>query len=168
MFTVITVALILCWRLAREAMKHLPEGRDPGGTHPSKSWTTSSVVPPNGGLVWAHTAHEVSVKKLEVLRSLGQLPQTMGVGTVLENLIPGPILGVSYSKETQSKSRSRPRINLGVPWVWPWPPRLIKWLQVHSPIIQLSSPPLARPAFPRLAIRIRMVCVLNGEGGQVY
>lgn len=29
MFTVITVALILCWRLAREEMKHLPEGRDP-------------------------------------------------------------------------------------------------------------------------------------------
>lgn len=37
------------------------------------------MVPPNGGLVWAHIDHECPVRRLKVLRDLGHLPQTMQV-----------------------------------------------------------------------------------------
>lgn len=55
----------------------------------------SSMVPPNRGLVWAHTDHEVSVRRLEVLRILSRVSQTLGVQ------------GSSGAFDTEANSRSQ-------------------------------------------------------------
>ena len=53
------------------------------------------MVPPNRGLVWAHTDHEVSVRRLEVLRILSRVSQTLGVQ------------GSSGAFDTEANSRSQ-------------------------------------------------------------